>query len=240
MVDKKKSEGFGDLKGRQLAFSLERSGHMRRSDFIEHALNEEAVRLVDDWGEGEFYGRGGVIVGSRGSGKTHLSCAWSERMGGAYYFSGEGFGALSVSEVTCIDRPVVIDSLRIWEDEEHFLHQYNVLMERSVPLLMTSCESPAMWQVSLPDLRSRMMLLRVGLIRDPDEELLKILLERHLSERGLSLSPKMLEYVVRRVEKRYDVAREVSERIDRRSMERSEGVSFELLKEVLKSFGVRG
>ena len=70
-----------------------------------------------------------------------------------------------------------------------------------MPLSLLEVWAPADWDISLPDLRSRLgasQLLEIGPL---DDELAEQLLLKFLRDRGTSIGPEALAFVVRRIER---------------------------------------
>lgn len=85
--------------------------------------------------------------------------------------------------------------------EEKLFHQWNAAKSAGVGLLLVSNAAPADWDISLPDLRSRLgasQLLEIGPL---DDELAEQLLLKFLRDRGTSIGPEALAFVVRRIER---------------------------------------
>ena len=85
--------------------------------------------------------------------------------------------------------------------EEKLFHQWNAAKSAGSGLLLVSSSAPADWDISLPDLRSRLgasQLLEIGPL---DDELAEQLLLKFLRDRGTSIGPEALAFVVRRIER---------------------------------------
>ena len=215
---------------------LERPSMMKRDNFVVGDSNREAFSLVDSWGEDSSnYDRGGLIVGAVASGKTHLCCIWSEKMGEVHYLSGVGFSSLSISEMLRIDKPVIVDSVDLWSDEETFLHRYNILVERKIPLLMTSTKKISEWDISLPDLKSRMSLLRVAVIKVPDDEVLRGVLKKHLKDIGITLPDHIQTYIFSRIERSFSAIFDLCQYLDKVSIEEGRSINLSFVREALEA-----
>ena len=94
----------------------------------------------------------------------------------------------------------VIDDADLLSAEDLF-HQWNAAKNSGEALLLVSGRGPGEWNIELPDLRSRLgaaQLLEIGAL---DDELAEQLLLKFLRDRGTSIGPEALAFVVRRIER---------------------------------------
>ena len=64
---------------RQLAFALPHAESLTRDNFLEGPANEAGLALIDRWPD--WPNRIMLLVGSEGSGKSHLAAIWAEQSG---------------------------------------------------------------------------------------------------------------------------------------------------------------
>jgi chromosomal replication initiation ATPase DnaA len=117
-----------------------------------------------------------ILVGPARSGKSLM----------ARYFTAQG-GA-------------VIDDADSVGDETLF-HRWNAAKADGIDLLLLSARAPAEWSIALPDLRSRLGAAQLLEISEPDDELAEQLLLKYLRDRGTSIGPEALAFVLRRIER---------------------------------------
>lgn len=122
-------------------------------------------------------------------------------------------------------------------NEDTIFHAWNRAQELNRPLLIVSnCPYGAgegHWQVSLPDLRSRLgasLMLEIG---PPDDEMLAELIEIHAQMRGLVLDPFATTYLAGRAERSHLSAQRLVEAIDRLSLERKQAPTLTILRAAL-------
>lgn len=117
-----------------------------------------------------------LLVGPARSGKSLM----------ARYFAAQGGS-------------VIDDADRL--SAEDLFHQWNSAKNSGESLLMVSGKTPAEWDITLPDLRSRLGAAQLLEIGDLDDELAEQLLLKFLKDRGTSIGPEALAFVVRRIER---------------------------------------
>lgn len=123
-------------------------------------------------------------------------------------------------------------------DEDALFHHWNRAQETAKPLLVIVNRSEEQgWDIHLPDLRSRMggsLHLEVG---PPDEAMLADLIALHAEMRGFALGPDAGAYLVPRIERSYAAAEQVTEAIDRISLERKSAPGPAIWRAALEELG---
>jgi hypothetical protein len=117
-----------------------------------------------------------ILVGPARSGKSLM----------ARYFAGQG--------------GEVVDDADQLADEALF-HRWNAARESDRSILLLSAKPPAEWDITLPDLRSRLGVSQLLEIYAPDDELISQLILKHLHDRGTSIGPEALRFVTKRIER---------------------------------------
>lgn len=116
----------------------------------------------------------------------------------------------------------VIDGADAMEESELF-HRWNAVQEGGSKaggkLLLIADRQP--WEISLPDLRSRLggsLQLEIG---DPDDAMAAELIEAIAVQRGLSLGTEAADYLVPRAQRSFAALERLVATIDRISLERA-------------------
>lgn len=181
------------------------------ADFIP-ARSNEAPRLwlgrVADWPLQRL-----ALWGETGTGKTHLLHLWA-RAHGAELLAGA-----TIETTVSPTRPVAIDDADACADERVLLFTLNKFSDAGTPLLMAARVPPARWPVRLPDLRSRLRATMAIEITQPGDDLLRALLTRLLSERELTVSRALHDWLLRRLPRTAAAVREAVQRLDRAERE---------------------
>jgi chromosomal replication initiation ATPase DnaA len=211
----------------QLHLGLSAAPNFARSEFLVSAADREAVARVDALAEGAL-----ALVGPPGAGKTHLACAWARARGAVSLSAAsppETLGGLDAAGAVLVDDADgagASDTLRF------------LLIDRAArpgrPLLLTARTPPAEWPTALPDLRSRLNALAVAELSEPDDEALGALLVRFFRERGVSPSPELVSFLLRRIERSARAAHAVVARLDDAAHAQGRPVGRTLAREVLE------
>ncbi len=215
---------------RQLAFDLDFRAALGREDFLVSPVNAAAVATIDDWER--WPQRAHAISGPAGSGKSHLVEVWRS-LSQAMRVDGAALAESDVQAATDAGAIAVEDVDRGIGDERILFHLFNVAREGRLALLITARALPGEIEITLPDLRSRLRAMALTKIEPPDEGLLRALLVKLMSDRQLEVGPRVIEYVIPRMERSADAARQFVRELDRQALAARRLVTIPLAREVL-------
>ena len=176
--------------------------------FVRSVCNAEAAAILDRWPDDA--GRVMALCGPAGCGKSHLARLWAERVGALALVGGE---AAQADPIELEGRPVLLDIAQDADDETLF-HLINLAQADGGALLLVSRPSPRRWDVSVPDLRSRLDALRVVAIEAPDDAVLSAILRARFAERSITPAEDVLDYLVRRIDRSSQAAADIVARLD--------------------------
>jgi DnaA regulatory inactivator Hda len=220
----------------QIAMDLAFPPAFGRSDFIVDDSNAGALRWVESWPD--WPGPALVVCGAPGCGKTHLLQIWCARAE-ALLLDRK---ALTDGAATRDVRTVAIDDAdAIAGDraaEESLFHLYNRLATQHGSLLLASRSAPARWPIVLPDLASRLRAAALAEIAPPSDQLLETIIAKLCSDRQMTLGPRVMQYVVTRMERSPDAARRLVAALDRQALAARGPVTIERARAVLAAEGM--
>ena len=218
--------------GRQRTFDWGVRPALGREDFLVAPCNEAAVAWLDRWPD--WPGPALVIHGPSGSGKSHLAEVWRRRSGAevvdaaslahAAPGGGQAAAALVLDGLGGLGGPI---------DERALLHTYNSVAERGGHLLLTALAPPARWPLALPDLVSRLRVAPSVALGLPDDALLAALMLKLFADRQIAVAPEVPAYVVPRIERTFEAAASLVERLDRAALAEGRPVTVPLVRAVL-------
>lgn len=218
------------LRPRQLAFDLVFRAALGREDFLVSPVNAAAVGAIDDWRS--WHQQTQAITGPAGSGKTHLVEVW-RALTGAALVRASALLESTIAEATAAGGIAVEDLDRGIGDERVLFHLFNLAREGRLSLLLTTRALPGEIDIALPDLRSRLRAVPLTQIEPPDEALLRALLVKLMADRQQEISPKVIEFVVKRMERSADMARRFVRELDRHALASRRDLTIPLAREVL-------
>jgi chromosomal replication initiation ATPase DnaA len=153
-----------------------------------------------------------VLSGPQGSGKTLLGLHFAEISGGT----------------------VIEDADR--QHNDALFHQWNMARDSGRPLLLIARTSPATWDVTLPDLRSRLAAAPHVRIEEPDDALVSALIEMGLARAGSAFTADVAQWLSRNIERSYATVGVAVEQLNRFSLASGRKVSIAVAKEALQNF----
>lgn len=171
-----------------------------------------------------------LIEGAAKSGKSHLAGIWAARAG-ALAARPDDLETLSRQGGT---RPVIIeDADRLPYDEAGLFHLLNQSMRDERPVLMTARLPVGDWPYRTDDVKSRARLAAHFSITVPDDILLSQILVKLFADRQLLIDPKVISYLVGRMERSNEEAVAMVELLDRLSLTRGRAITRGLASEAL-------
>jgi len=222
----------------QLIFDLPPKTAFGHEDFFVSPSNDLAVRFIEAWQDWPLDKL--ILCGPKGSGKSHLVHIWAEDA-----------GAIVVSAIalayerleTLAEQPVVVEdvhSLAQNDDGETALfHLHNLMNQAHHPLLMTGVGTVGSWGIRLPDLASRLAGSQVVSMAAPDDALLSVLLIKLFSDRQIEVSPALISYIVKRIDRSFAFAGELVRTLDRASLAGQKPITKRLAGRVLDEMQVQ-
>ncbi|MDB9718578.1 DnaA/Hda family protein, partial [Candidatus Pelagibacter sp.] len=86
----------------------------------------------------------------------------------------------------------------------------------------------------LKDLKSRTKNCLLAKIENPDDELMFALILKNLSDRQITLDKKLIDFIIKRVERSYGKIFEFIYKIDKISLKKKKSIDFKIINEVLE------
>jgi chromosomal replication initiation ATPase DnaA len=118
--------------------------------------------------------------------------------------------------------------------EELLFHQWNAAKEAGSLLLLISAHGPADWNISLPDLRSRLGAAQLLEICELDDELAEQLLLKYLRDRGTSIGPEALAFALRRIERSHAAVEAFARQANAMALAEAAPITLPLVKRLIE------
>lgn len=217
---------------RQLILDLGHRPASGRDDFLVAPGNASAVTHIDLWPE--WTGHAIAIFGPPGCGKSHLAHVFASRSG-AKVVESKDIIISSVAELIEQNTSLVIENGELLSDPRALLHLFNAMKEKNGYLLFISRKPPSRWKVSLPDLKSRLAAIQALRIEVPDDAMIEAVLIKLFADRQLSVTPEVISYMVKRMDRAFAAARRIVDLADMESLAGQRPISVPLIKSILNA-----
>lgn len=216
----------------QLALELGHEPSLAEHDFIVGEGNRLAHAHI--LGFAGWPGPLTLVEGPASSGKSHLARIWSE-LAGAEYATPQT--AEELSRIGGTQPLVVEDADRAGYDEAALFHLLNQSMRDRRPLLLTAREPVANWPFATDDLKSRARLAAHFSVSLSDDIQLSQMFVKLFDDRQVAVDPRIIAYLVARMERSAEEAVALVELMDRAALERGTAITRAIANEALQQRG---
>lgn len=223
----------GGIGVQQLPFDYGHEPSHLEDDFIEGDGNRLAiahVRAFPNWP-----GPLTLVEGPAKSGKSHLARIWAGRVG-ARLAEPRELEALAGEGGTV---PLVIEDVeRSGYGEDALFHLLNQSMRDGRPVLMTTRLSVANWPFATDDLKSRARLAARFTVALSDDIQLSQMFVKLFGDRQVAVDPKIIAYMVARMERSPEEAVALADLVDRLALSRGTAITRSVAAAALAERGV--
>ena len=213
----------------QLIIKFDYEQNFKDQDFYVSKSNEYSFKLLNSWPKWEknFLN----LIGEKFSGKTHLVNIFLKKFKGIKINSSD-INNQVFKEIKIYEN-VVIENLDENIDENLFFTLLNIIDQDNKFLIVTSVKSIVEIPFKLDDLNSRSKNFLLSNIERPDDELMFALILKNLSDRQISIDKKLIDYIIKRIDRSYSKIFDFIYKIDEISLKRKKPIDFKIIKEVL-------
>jgi len=214
----------------QLTFKFPFSKKYYQQDFFVSSNNFSAYKLIDSWPN--WSGKWLNIFGESGSGKTHLSKILEKKIKKTKMINAENIDNKTIECLSSLDC-LIIENFKNNIDEKLLYSILNQSKQLDNFLLINSRISIKNYDLKLIDLKSRLNSFVFIGIDLPNDDLLKVMITKSLSDKQISISPKLSDYIINNVERSYEKMIKFIKDLDELSLSTGKSININLIKKVL-------
>ena len=213
----------------QLIIKFDFEKNFKDLDFYVSKSNQNTFNLIDNWPKWEK--RFLNINGEKFSGKSHLVNIFLQRNNG-FKFYAKDLDNEHLNNIKTHEN-IIIEDVDENIDEKLFYSLINIIDIENKYLIVTSKSPLVEFQFKLQDLISRSKNFVLTTILNPDDELMFALILKNLSDRQISLDKKLINYIIKRIDRSYSKISEFIYKIDEMSLKKKKPIDFKIIKEFL-------
>jgi len=222
--------GFKMRDHNQKIIKFDYEKNFKDDDFYVSKSNEHIFNLLKKWPKWEknFLN----IIGENFSGKTHLINIFLKKFKGVK-LEASLLNNDNLKEIK-IYQNIVLENFNKDIDEKLIYTLLNIIDQDNKYLIVTSVEPIVNIDFVLADLRSRTKNFLLQNIEKPDDDLMFALILKNLSDRQISLEKKLINYIIKRIDRSYGKIFDFIYKIDELSLRKKKSIDFKIIKEVLE------
>ena len=198
-------------------------------DFYVSNSNKHILDLFDNWPNWEknFLN----IIGENFSGKTHLVNIFLKEKEGIIIQSNQ----LNEKNLANIKdfKNIILENVDNSINEKLFYTLINMIDQEDRYLIITSNKPIVKINFKLDDLRSRAKNFLLQNIEKPDDDLIYAIILKNLSDRQISVDNKLINFIVKRIDRSYSKIFDFIYKIDETSLKKKKPIDFRIIREVL-------
>ena len=214
----------------QLLLDFDFEQNFKDDDFYVGKSNFYPFELINKWPEWEknFLN----ISGEKFSGKTHLTNIFLKKYKGIRLESN----LLNDENLKTIKsyQNIILENLNLNINENLVYTLFNIIDQDNKFLIITSSVPITEINFRLDDLKSRTKNCLLASIENPDDELMFALILKNLSDRQITLDKKLIDFIIKRVERSYGKIFDFIYKIDEISLKKKKSIDFKIINEALE------
>ena len=213
----------------QILFDFKFNKNYLDQDYYLSSSNQDAYNLINCWPK--WIKKTINLYGEKFSGKSHLASIFEKKTTCIKVFSEE-FSDMTIQNFK-IKQALIIEDLDENFSENLLYTVLNIIEQENKYLLITSLEPLNKFNFKLPDLISRIRNCLIIGIKNPDDNLIFALLIKYLSDRQINIDKKLIEYIIKRIDRSYEKIFLFIHKIDKLSLKKGKPINLKTIKEAL-------
>ena len=203
--------------------------NLSNDDFVISNSNKHICEFLDMWPKWEknFIN----IIGEKLSGKTHLTNIFIKKNKGIR-IEAKSLNNNHLEKIKSHEN-IILENLTSDIDEKLLYSFLNLIDQDNKYIIITSLTPIVYIDFKLNDLKSRTKNFLLLNIDKPDDELVFAIILKNLSDRQILLDKKLINYIIKRIDRSYSKIHEFIYKIDQLSLKKRKSIDLNIIKEVL-------
>ena len=203
--------------------------NFRYEDFYISKSNEHIIFLLNKWPKWSknFLN----ISGEAFSGKSHLINIFLKKFKGIKLESNLLCNK-DLNEIK-VHQNIILENLNNDINENLVYSLFNIIEQDNKYLIVTSRKPIVDLDFKLDDLRSRTKNFLLQKIEKPDDEMIYALILKNLSDKQILIEKKLINYIIKRINRSYSKIYEFIYKIDEMSLKKKKSIDLKIIKEAL-------
>ncbi len=214
----------------QLLLNFEYKQNFKDEDFYVSKSNYFAFKLINAWPKWEKKILN--IYGTNFSGKSHLANIFLKKFRGIK-INAHSFNNKNLQEIKIYEN-IILENFDKSIDEVLIYSLFNIIDQDNKFLLIISNTPINEINFKLNDLKSRTKNCLFAKIEKPDDDLMFALILKNFSDRQIAIDKKLIDFIIKRIDRSYDKIFEFIYKIDELSLKKKKPIDFKTIKEILK------
>ena len=211
-----------------LNFDFEQN--FKDQDFYVSKSNEHSFSLLNNWPKWDkkFIN----VIGEKFSGKSHLVSIFLEKHKGIK-INSEDINNDFLQRIKVYEN-IIVEDLTEKINEKLLFTLINIIDQDNKFLIVTSTIPIVDLKFKLNDLNSRSTNFILSQIERPGDDLMYALILKNLSDRQISIDKKLIDFIIKRIDRTYGKISDFIYKIDQISLKRKKPIDFRIIKEALE------
>ena len=213
----------------QLILKFDYDQNFKDQDFYVSKSNEYPFKLLNNWPKWEknFVN----LIGEKFSGKTHLVNIFLKKFKGIKIEASD-IDNQSLKKIKVYEN-IIIENLNEEVDENLFFTLLNIIEQDNKYIIVTTKKPIVNFLYKLDDLNSRSKNFLLTAIEKPEDDLMFALILKNLSDRQISIDKKLIDFIIKRIDRSYSKIFDFIYKIDEISLKSKKPIDFKIIKEAL-------
>ena len=219
--------GFKMKNLNQLILQFDYEQNFKDQDFYVSKSNEHSFRLLSKWPKWEknFVN----LIGEKFSGKTHLINIFLKKFKG-FKINMDKIDNQTLQDIKIYEN-IIIEDLDEQIDENLLFTLLNIIDQDNKYLIITSEKPIVEFLFKLDDLNSRSKNFLLSVIEKPEDDLMFALILKNLSDRQINIDKKLIDFIIKRIDRSYGKIYDFIYKIDKISLIRKKPIDFKIIKD---------